>query len=58
VIPNHLDLNTPDGSFKAYIARPAVVPAAAIVVVQEIFSDADSRETCDELATQAQFISE
>jgi hypothetical protein len=32
-----LDVNTPDGTFKAYVTRPAIVPAPAIVVVQEIF---------------------
>jgi carboxymethylenebutenolidase len=51
-----LDVNTPDGTFKAYIARPAILPAAAIVVVQEIFGvNADLRDTCDELAKQGYF---
>jgi carboxymethylenebutenolidase len=51
-----LDINTPDGTFKAYIARPAVVSAPAIVVVQEIFGvNADLRDTCDELAEQGYF---
>jgi carboxymethylenebutenolidase len=48
-----LNVNTADGSFKAYIARPAIIPAPAIVVVQEIFGvNADLRATCDELAVQ------
>jgi carboxymethylenebutenolidase len=51
-----LDITTHDGTFKAYIARPAVLPAPAIVVVQEIFGvNADLRDTCDELATQGYF---
>jgi carboxymethylenebutenolidase len=51
-----IDVNTPDGTFKAYIARPAIVPAPAIVVIQEIFGvNADLRDTCDELAAQGYF---
>jgi carboxymethylenebutenolidase len=51
-----LDVNTPDGTFKAYITRPAILPAPAIVVVQEIFGvNADLRDTCDELAKQGYF---
>ena len=50
------DVNTPDGTFKAYIARPAIVPAPVIVVVQEIFGvNADLRDTCDEFATGGYF---
>ncbi len=50
---NYISVDTPDGSFRAYIARPAVLPAPAIVVVQEIFGvNADLRDTCDELASQ------
>jgi carboxymethylenebutenolidase len=46
-------VNTPDGSYRAYVARPEVLPAPAIVVVQEIFGvNADLRDTCDELAAQ------
>jgi carboxymethylenebutenolidase len=48
-----IDVNTPDGTFKAYIARPAILPAPAIVVIQEIFGvNEDLRDTCDELAKQ------
>src|SRR5450432_891613 len=49
----YINVNTPDGSFRAYVARPSVLPAAAIVVIQEIFGvNADLRDTCDELAAQ------
>ncbi|MBC7990419.1 MAG: dienelactone hydrolase family protein [Luteimonas sp.] len=48
-----IDVDTAQGTFQAYIARPAVFPAPAIVVVQEIFGvNADLRDTCDELARQ------
>jgi carboxymethylenebutenolidase len=40
-----------DGSFGAYIARPARLPAPAVVVLQELFGvNADIRKHCDELA--------
>ena len=43
----------PDGSFTAYLSRPAVPRAPAVVVLQEIFGvNADLRATCDELAAQ------
>ncbi|MEP0873157.1 dienelactone hydrolase family protein [Trichocoleus desertorum AS-A10] len=46
-------MDTQDGSFHSYVARPDVLPAAAIVVIQEIFGvNADIRDTCDELALQ------
>lgn len=42
-----------DGSFGAYIARPRVLPAPAVVVLHEVFGvNADIREHCDELAKQ------
>jgi carboxymethylenebutenolidase len=42
-----------DGAFGAYIARPRVTPAPAVVVLQELFGvNADIRKTCDELAEQ------
>ena len=42
-----------DGEFTAYIARPAALPAPAVLVLQELFGvNADIRATCDELATQ------
>jgi carboxymethylenebutenolidase len=44
---------TPDGSFAAHLARPAVTTSPTIVVAQEIFGiNADMRQTCDELASQ------
>ena len=40
-----------DGSFSAYIARPAKEPTAAIIVIQEIFGvNAGIRRKCDKLA--------
>jgi carboxymethylenebutenolidase len=52
----YITVTTTDGSFNAYIARPSILPAPAIVVVQEIFGvNADLRETCDELASQGYF---
>ena len=42
-----------DGAFGAYIARPKVLPAPAVVVLHEVFGvNADIRKTCDELAQQ------
>src|ERR1700761_5549468 len=44
-------INSPDGSFRAYIAWPPIQPAPAVVVLQELFGvNADIRATCDELA--------
>jgi carboxymethylenebutenolidase len=41
------------GVFGAYIARPATLPAPAVVVLQELFGvNADIRKHCDELAEQ------
>jgi len=48
---NNLTVTTPDGEFSAYVARPAVSPAPAIVVLQEIFGvNAVMRGVCDDLA--------
>lgn len=45
--------NDNSGTFAAYIAYPAQMPAPAIVVIQEIFGiNADMRAKCDELAKQ------
>jgi carboxymethylenebutenolidase len=50
---NHIVIDSPDGTFGAYISRPAKLPAPAVVVLQELFGvNADIRATCDELATQ------
>ena len=52
-----ITIDTPDGSFEAYVARPAASSgagtAACIVVIQEIFGiNADMRAHCDRLAAQ------
>jgi carboxymethylenebutenolidase len=42
-----------DGAFGSYISRPKKLPAAAVVVLHEVFGvNADIRKTCDELAGQ------
>ena len=42
-----------DGSFSAYVARPADTPQAAIVVIQEIFGvNRGIRQKCDKLAAE------
>lgn len=44
-------ITTPDGSFSAYVARPAAANAPAVVVIQEIFGvNAVMRGVADELA--------
>ncbi|WP_420992236.1 dienelactone hydrolase family protein [Cupriavidus sp. 30B13] len=46
-------INTADGAFAAYLARPAATKAPGIVVIQEIFGiNADMRKTCDDFAAQ------
>ncbi|MBC7667742.1 MAG: dienelactone hydrolase family protein [Gemmatimonadaceae bacterium] len=48
-----LTIDTPDGAFSAYVARPSVEPAPAIVVIQEIFGvNKVMRDVCDNLAAQ------
>jgi carboxymethylenebutenolidase len=50
---NRIAIEAPDGKFGAYIARPAALPAPAVVVLQELFGvNADIRATCGELAAQ------
>jgi len=50
---DRITINGRDGTFGAYIARPKVLPAPAVVVLQEVFGvNADIREKCDELAEQ------
>jgi len=50
---DRISINGHDGKFGAYIARPRVLPAPAVVVLQELFGvNADIREKCDELAAQ------
>ena len=51
IIEEPIKVETPDGVFQAYVARPKAEPRAAIVVIQEIFGvNSDLRETCNELA--------
>ena len=46
-------ITTPDGSFSAYVARPAQSPSAAVVVIQEIFGvNQVMRDITDGLAGQ------
>ena len=48
-----LAIDTPDGAFSAYVARPSAEPAPAIVVIQEIFGvNKVMRDVCDSLAAQ------
>ena len=52
-----LTIQTPDGNFSAYVARPASAgvqtPAPAVVVIQEIFGvNKVMRDICDGLAAQ------
>ena len=49
-----LRIDTPDGSFNAYVARPTrPAPASTVVVLHEVFGvNADMRRTCDELAAR------
>ena len=50
---NQITVNEQDGTFAAYIARPEVLPAPAVVVLQKLLGvNADIREKCDELAGQ------
>jgi carboxymethylenebutenolidase len=50
---DHITIAGHDGVFTAYIARPKTVPAAAVIVLQELFGvNVDIRKHCDELAEQ------
>src|ERR1700723_1058453 len=50
---DHITIEGHDGAFAAYIAQPKTLPAATVVVLQELFGvNADVRKTCDELAEQ------
>jgi carboxymethylenebutenolidase len=50
---DRITIESRDGAFGAYIARPKVLPAPAVVVLHEVFGvNADIRKTCDELAEQ------
>lgn len=48
-----LEIQTPDGAFSAYVARPTQTPAPAVVVIQEIFGvNQVMRDICDDYAAQ------
>lgn len=48
-----ITIETPDGAFEAYMARPQADNAPSIVVIQEIFGiNADIRAHCDALAAK------
>src|SRR5277367_6681087 len=50
---DHINVKGQGGTFAAYIARPKILPASAVVVLQELFGvNADIRKHCDELAEQ------
>jgi carboxymethylenebutenolidase len=52
----YLNVSVADGQFSVYIARPTVLPAPAVVVIQELFGvNADLRTTCHELAAEGYF---
>ena len=45
---DHITIAGHDGAFAAYIARSKTVPAAAVIVLQELFGvNADIRKHCD-----------
>jgi carboxymethylenebutenolidase len=50
---NQIVIDSPDGTFHAYISRPRTLPAPVVVVLHELFGvNADIRATCDELSAQ------
>jgi carboxymethylenebutenolidase len=52
-VEKQIVIESPDGRFGACISRPATLPAAVVVVLQELFGvNVDIRATCDELAAQ------
>jgi carboxymethylenebutenolidase len=56
VVEERVSIATVDGAFEALVVRPAALPAAVVVVVQEIFGiNDDMKATCRELA-EAGFI--
>src|SRR6516164_5614194 len=51
---DRITIEGPDGAFGAYIERPKVLPAPAVVVLHEVFGvNADIRKTCHELAQRS-----
>ena len=50
---NQTTIESPDGTFHAYVSRPAKLPAPAGVVLPELYGvNADIRATSDELANK------
>jgi carboxymethylenebutenolidase len=48
---DYITIGVPEGSFRAYVARPESDIAPAVVVLQEVFGvNSDMRAACDELA--------
>jgi carboxymethylenebutenolidase len=46
-----ITITVPDGSFQAWVERPAVEPAPVVIAIQEIFGiNDDLKATCKELA--------
>jgi carboxymethylenebutenolidase len=53
LMEKQITVESPDGTFHAYIARPDNLPAPAVVVLHEVFGvNADIRATCNELAAE------
>src|SRR6202012_4760774 len=53
IVEKQIVIESSDTRFHAYIARPAKLPAPAVVVLQELFGvNDDVRATCNELTTQ------
>src|SRR6187402_2108205 len=51
MMSDYIDIPTPDGTFQAFIVRPAAAVAPVVVVVQEIFGiNDDMKASCRELA--------
>src|SRR5271156_3988078 len=51
---DQITINGHDGAFRAYIARPEVLPAPAVIVLQELFGvNAHIRKHCDKLPSKA-----
>jgi len=50
---DHITVKGQGGTFDAYISKPKILPASAVVVLQELFGvNADIRRHCDELSEQ------
>jgi carboxymethylenebutenolidase len=50
-VPDNITIAVADGTFNAYVARPASTPAPAVIVIQEIYGvNAVMRDVADRLA--------